>query len=208
MDGEIATIGQKVDAESVRVEIDGVPLPLRQGLVYYLMYKPVGMISTTDDPQGRPAVVDIVPPEPRVFPVGRLDADSEGLLLLTNDGDLTNRITHPSFGVTKTYIAKVRGKPGRKALGRLTAGIDLDDGPARAVSASLLDSSGSAALIEVVMGEGRKREVRRMFDAIGYEVEELVRISIGPLRDQRLQPGSWRRLSVDEVRSLYEASVP
>ena len=208
VDGAIATIGQKIDPEVAQVEIDGVPLPLKPDLIYYLMYKEKGVISTADDPQGRPTVVDQVPPEPRVFPVGRLDADSEGLLLLTNDGDLTNRLSHPSFGVTKTYLAKVSGEPDTKALAALVAqGVELEDGLAKPVSATLIDSIGDVALVELVMGEGRNREVRRIFDAIGHPVNELVRTAIGPLRDQRLQPGTWRQLTIDEVRALYLASV-
>ncbi|MDH3471699.1 MAG: rRNA pseudouridine synthase, partial [Acidimicrobiia bacterium] len=191
VDGAIATIGQKIDPEVAQVEIDGVPLPLKPDLIYYLMYKEKGVISTADDPQGRPTVVDQVPPEPRVFPVGRLDADSEGLLLLTNDGDLTNRLSHPSFGVTKTYLAKVSGEPDTKALEALVAqGVELEDGLAKPVSATLIDSIGDVALVELVMGEGRNREVRRIFDAIGHPVNELVRTAIGPLRDQRVQPGT------------------
>jgi len=208
VDGAIATIGQKIDPEVAQVEIDGVPLPLKPDLIYYLMYKEKGVISTADDPQGRPTVVDQVPPEPRVFPVGRLDADSEGLLLLTNDGDLTNRLSHPSFGVTKTYLAKVSGEPDTKALAALVAqGVELEDGLAKPVSATLIDSIGDVALVELVMGEGRNREVRRIFDAIGHPVNELVRTAIGPLRDQRLQPGTWRQLTIDEVRALYLASA-
>ena len=207
VDGVTATIGHKINPEVAKVEIDGVPLPLRPDLVYYLIYKETGVISTADDPQGRTTVVDLVPPEPRVFPVGRLDLDSEGLLLLTNDGDLTNRLTHPSFGVTKTYLAKVSGHPAPTLGTLVTQGVELEDGLAKAVSASLVDESGDVALVEVVMGEGRNREVRRMFDAIGHPVLELVRTAIGPLRDQRLKPGTWRQLEVDEVRSLYEASV-
>ena len=208
VDGVTATIGQKIDPEVARVEIDGVPLPLQPDLVYYLMYKEKGTISTADDPQGRPTVLDDVPGEPRVFPVGRLDADSEGLLLLTNDGDLTNRLTHPSFGVTKTYMAKVSGVPHDKQLALLvTEGVELEDGLAKAVHATLVDSSGDVALVELVMAEGRNREVRRIFDTLGCPVRELVRTAIGPLRDQRLRPGTWRQLGVDEVRSLYEASI-
>jgi len=208
VDGVTATIGQKIDPEVARVEIDGVPLPLQPDLVYYLMYKEKGTISTADDPQGRPTVLDDVPGEPRVFPVGRLDADSEGLLLLTNDGDLTNRLTHPSFGVTKTYMAKVSGVPHDKQLALLvTEGVELEDGLAKAVHATLVDSSGDVALVELVMAEGRNREVRRIFDTLGCPVRELVRTAIGPLRDQRLRPGTWRQLAVDEVRSLYEASI-
>lgn len=206
VDGETASIGQKVDPETARVTIDGLPLPTRPGLAYYLLFKPRGVISTASDPEGRPIVTDLVPAEPRVYPVGRLDSDSEGLLVLTNDGDLTNRLTHPRFGVEKTYTARVEGRPQAAALTRLEAGVELGDGPARAISAREIDAHGGEALIEVVMGEGRKREVRRMMAAIGHPVTGLVRTRIGPVVDRELQPGQWRHLEIEEVRALYSAS--
>ena len=178
-------------------------MPMRPGLVYYLLYKPVGVVSTASDPQGRPTVVDLVPGDPRVVPVGRLDADSEGLLVLSNDGDFINRVTHPSFGITKTYLARVAGSPGPKALKRLTSGVDLEDGPAAALSAKLVDTSGGESLIEVVMGEGRNREVRRLLAAVGHPVTALVRTAIGAVSDQHLEPGSWRPLTLSEVRHLF-----
>jgi len=192
--------------ETSRVEVDGVPLPVAPGLAYYLAYKPVGVISTADDPQGRPTVVDLVPVFPRVYPVGRLDADSEGLLLLTNDGDLANLVTHPRYGVVKTYLALVDGVPTSEALRRLVRGVVLDDGVATVRSARLVDAQGGRGLVEVVMGEGRKRELRRMLIAVGHEVSELVRTSIGPLRDASLRPGTWRCLTIAEVRALYAAA--
>jgi len=206
VDGAPARIGQTVDPDTARVEIDGVPLPVAPGLVHILLYKPVGVVSTADDPQGRPTVVDLVANERRLYPVGRLDSDSEGLIILTNDGDLTNRLTHPRYGVERTYAALVDGVPTAADLRRLVDGVDLDDGPARAVRARRLARHGESAMIEVVMIEGRKREVRRMLDAVGHPVRRLVRTGIGPIRDGRLQPGRWRPLSVAEVRALYEAS--
>ena len=206
VNGAVAGVGQKVDPDSDSVEIDGIPLPVKPGLVHYLVYKPPGVISSAADPQGRPVVTGLVPPEPRVFPVGRLDEGSEGLLIVTNDGELTNRLTHPRFGVEKTYKVLVAGLPTAAALRRLTEGVELDDGPARAVRAKVLDRHGDQALVEVVMGEGRKREVRRMCAAVGHPVERLVRTAIGPLRDAQLRPGKWRPLAIEEVRSLYEAA--
>lgn len=182
-------------------------LPIKPDLVHYLLYKPVGVVSTTDDPQGRETVTSLVPNETRVYPVGRLDADSEGLLLVTNDGALTERVTHPRYGVEKTYLVEVDGSIGAKALSRLTAGVDLDDGPARAVGARVVEEGRSRSLVEVTMTEGRKREVRRMFDVIGHPVRRLVREAIGPIRDRQLKPGEWRHLSVVEVRSLYAAAT-
>lgn len=206
VDGEPAHLGQKIDPERARVEVDGTPLPVAPDLVYYLLNKPAGVISTVDDPGGRPAVVDLVPSDVRVYPVGRLDADSEGLLLLTNDGDLTHLLTHPRHEVPKTYLARVAGSPGSRAVRRLERGVDLEDGPARAWRARVVDRGRHETLVEVVMGEGRKREVRRMFDALGHPVRRLVRTAIGPLRDPDLGPGEWRRLTSEEVRSLYRAA--
>ena len=203
VDGQPAHLGQKVDPETAQVMLDGVPLPVRPGLVYYLLYKPAGVVSTAADPHERPTVVELVPGSTRVFPVGRLDADTEGLLILTNDGDLAARVTHPRHGIDKTYLARVQGNPGRAALRALTTGVELEDGPARARRARLVARRGGEALVEVVMGEGRKREVRRLLAAVGHPVLALVRTAIGPIRDPALAPGAWRELTMDEVRSLY-----
>ncbi len=207
VDGEPAHLGQKVDPAIARVEIDGVPLPIAPDLAYYAVYKPVGTVSTADDPQGRPTIVELVPEGPRVYPAGRLDADSEGLMVLTNDGDLTLRITHPSFGIHKTYVVLVGGVVEPMTIRRLTNGVDLDDGRAAAVAARIVDRSRDTSLVEVTMGEGRKRIVRRMFDAIGHPVQRLVRTSIGPLRDTSLSPGQCRPLTIEEIRALYQAGV-
>jgi len=203
VDGRPAHLGQKVNPQTARVEVDGIPLPVRPGLVYYLLYKPAGVVSTAADPQGRPTVVELVPRSTRVFPVGRLDADTEGLLILTNDGDLAARVTHPRHGVGKTYVARVRGSPGRVALRSLVTGVDLEDGPACARQARVVARQGGEALVELVMGEGRKREVRRLLAAVGHPVLALVRTAIGPVRDTTLAPGAWRELTMEEIRSLY-----
>lgn len=206
LNGRKAVLGDRGDAKDAVIAIDGVPLPVRPDLVYVLLYKPHGVISTASDPQRRQTVVDLVPIETRLYPVGRLDAESEGLLIMTNDGTLTHLVTHPSNEVTKTYVARVDGNPGSAALGALVDGVVLDDGVARARSARTLDTYKSEALVELVMTEGRKREVRRMFAAVGHPVRNLVRIAIGPLRDNQLQPGAWRHLTLEEVRSLYAAA--
>ena len=182
-------------------------MPIKPDLVYYLLYKPVGVVSTTDDPQGRQTVIDLVPAGTRVYPVGRLDSDSEGLLLLTNDGALTERVTHPRYGIEKTYLVEIDGSIGAKALSRLTSGVELDDGPARAVGARVVEAGRFRSLVQVTMTEGRKREVRRMFEAVGHRVRRLVREAIGPITDRRLKPGEWRDLSLAEVRSLYAAAT-
>ena len=196
-------MGQKIDPSAQRVQIDGLPLPLAPDLAAYLLYKPVGTVSSADDPQGRPTVVELVPAGIRVFPAGRLDADSEGLMVLTNDGDLTLRLTHPRFGVHKTYVVLVAGTVEPNVLRRLSERVDLDDGPAAAISARLLDQSDGRALVEITMGEGRNRIVRRMFDAVGHPVERLVRTAIGPIRDGSLKAGDHRTLTIEEIRAVY-----
>jgi 23S rRNA pseudouridine2605 synthase len=203
IEGRRAVLGDRVDPSHQRVEVDGVPLPLAPEHVTYLLYKPVGVISTAQDPEGRPTVLDLVPPSPRVVPVGRLDADSEGLLLLSNDGELVQRVTHPRFGITKTYLAEVAGRPGHRALQRLLEGVELEDGPARAERVSLEATLGARSLVEIVLTEGRNREVRRMLAAVGHPVKRLVRTAIGRLTDPHLRPGRWRRLSPAEVADLY-----
>ncbi len=205
VDGELAHLGQKIDPETAAVEVDGIPLPVKPDQVYLLLNKPAGVVSTTDDPQGRTTVIDLVETDLRVYPVGRLDADSEGLMLLTNDGDLTERITHPRYGVTKTYLALVEGEPAAKTMRLLVEGIELDDGAAAARAARVVDRNGDAALVEIVMTEGRNREVRRMLEAAGHPVRRLMRTALGPITDRTIKPGEWRHLTIAEVRKLYAA---
>lgn len=206
VDGRVAEIGERVDPDTQKVAVDGKLIPVKPGLVTYLLYKPTGVVSTADDPQGRRIVTDLVPDEPRVYPVGRLDVDSEGLMLLTNDGDLANLVIHPRYGIPKTYTVMVEGGRG-DWVDQLVKGVQLDDGPAAALSARVLDSHGGRTLIEVVMGEGRKREVRRMCDALDRPVVRLVRTAIGPLVDPGLKSGSWRQLGHEEVARLYGAAT-
>ena len=203
VNGDVAVLGRRVDPDTDRVEVDGVPIGIRPDLVHYLLNKPVGVVSTASDTHDRPTVVSLVPDEPRVFPVGRLDADTEGLIIVTNDGDLTHRLTHPSFGVDKEYLAEVEGEPSRGALRRLREGIELDDGPTAPAQASLLAPN----LVRLVIHEGRNRQVRRMCAAVGHPVVRLVRTRIGPLVDRTLKPGEWRRLERDEVRALERATA-
>lgn len=205
VDGETAVIGQKIDPAASMVTIDDIRLPVRPGTVYYLLYKPVGVISTRVDDRGRETVTDLVPAEPAVYPVGRLDADSEGLLILTNDGDLTHHLTHPRFGVTKTYTVLTTGRLSAADARRLEEGVVLEDGPAAALSARIIDTSQQGTLLEMVMTEGRNREIRRMVAVLGEEVVRLARTAIGDLRDRDLAPGSWRPLDLSEVRRLFAA---
>ncbi len=208
VDGVRANIGDKADSATARIEIDGVLLPVRPDAVYYLVYKPVGVISTRSDEQNRPTVVEMVPSEPAVYPVGRLDADSEGLLILTNDGDLTHVVTHPRFGLTKTYTVLTTGTLTTRDMRKLEEGVALEDGPARALSAKVIAVGDQGTLIEMVMGEGRKREVRRMVGELGQDVKRLVRTAIGPIRDQKLKEGEWRNLTPDEVWRLCGSHTP
>jgi 23S rRNA pseudouridine2605 synthase len=205
VNGEVAVLGRRVDPEHDRVTLDGVTIPVRPGLVYYLLNKPPKVVTTAHDPEGRPTVVDLVPAEPRVFPVGRLDWDTEGVVLLTNDGPLAHGLTHPSHGVPKHYLAEVSGVPGRAALRRLREGVDLDDGRTAPARARLAQTTPTGAALEIVIHEGRNRQVRRMCEAVGHPVRRLVRTRFGPLRDQRLAPGQWRRLTQTEIRALYAA---
>ncbi len=207
IDGDEAVLGDRADIHTQRVAVDGVAVRVPETTTVYLLNKPAGVVTTADDPQGRPKVVDLVPPEPRVFAVGRLDRDTEGLLLLTNDGDLAQAVAHPSHELEKTYVATVKGQVGDKALRRLRKGVELDDGPARAVSARVLAASASTALVEIKITMGRKRVVRRMLAAVGAPVERLVRTAIGPLRDPGLEPGDWRILSTTEIAKLERAAT-
>jgi len=172
--------------------------------VHYLLNKPAGVVTTASDPHGRPTVVAMVPPEPRVFPVGRLDADTEGLLLLTNDGELTNRLTHPSYGVEKEYLAVVEGAPTAAAVRRLREGVELDDGVTAPAKVAVVEPN----VLRLTIHEGRNRQVRRMCEAVGHPVLRLVRTRIGPLAERSLAPGEWRALTLNEVRALGSAAVP
>jgi 23S rRNA pseudouridine2605 synthase len=205
VDGETAVLGRRVDPSSARVEVDGVLVPVAPDLVYYLLNKPAGVITTADDPQGRPTVLGLVPREPRVYSVGRLDLDTEGLLILTNDGALAQLLAHPSNGVAKEYVAEVEGgtpRPG--ALRALRRGVELDDGLTAAADVGVL----APGVLRLVIHEGRNRQVRRMCEAVGHPVRRLVRTRIGPVRDTELAPGHWRALKPGEVRSLAAASSP
>lgn len=202
VDGMTARLGQRALAGRDQVMVDGEPVGLAPGLVYYLLHKPAGVITTASDPEGRPSVVDLVPAHPRVFPVGRLDAATEGLLVLTNDGDLAQHLTHPSFGVDKEYLARVEGAPSRGVLRRLRQGVELEDGVTAPARVALV----APHTLRIVLHEGRNRQVRRMCEAVGHPVRRLVRTRIGPVMDRTLSPSVWRFLSQDEVRALGRAA--
>jgi 23S rRNA pseudouridine2605 synthase len=207
VNGKRAELGMRVDPNADEVLVRGVRAPVSTEHVYWALHKPTGVVTTANDPQGRTKVVDLVPREPRVFPVGRLDIDTSGLLFLTNDGDFANRIAHPRYGVPKTYVVEVGRSVGTSLAKKLVRGIELDDGPARAESAKVQATSGGRSLVELVVHEGRNRLVRRMFDAAGVEVTSLVRTAIGPVRLGRLKAGGWRTLRANEVRELLSVSA-
>jgi len=202
VNGAIAEPGRRVDPSADEVAVDGVPVPVAPDLVYYLLNKPSGVVTTASDPQGRPTVLDLVPASPRVFPVGRLDFDTEGLIVLTNDGALAHRLAHPSHGVPKEYLAEVDGTPAPASLRRLREGVELDDGP----SAPAVVGQVAPNALRIVIHEGRNRQVRRMLEAVGHPARRLVRTRIGPVADPALRPGRWRPLRTDEVRALYAQS--
>ncbi len=206
VDGRVAELGDKVSPTSAVIYVDGERVVADAGLVYLAMNKPRGVVSTMADERGRAALTDLLGNVPqRVFHVGRLDADSEGLLLLTNDGSLAHRLAHPSFGVAKTYLAEVEG-PVRRGVGReLLAGVELDDGPARADSFRVVDSVPGRVLVEVVVHEGRKHFVRRLLAEVGHPVGRLVRTAIGPIKLGDLKPGRTRRLNRGEIAALFRA---
>ena len=199
VNGEVAVLGRRVDVLVDKVTVDGEPIGVRDDLVYYLVNKPVGVVTTASDPEGRRTIVDLVPSEPRVFPVGRLDVETEGLIVLTNDGDFAQSIAHPSQGVDKEYLAHVdNGRVSPAGLRRLRDGVELEDG----VTSPAKVSQPEAGVLRLTIHEGRNRQVRRMCEAIGHPVTRLVRTRIGPIVDRDLAPGDWRELHLDEVRAL------
>ena len=200
VNGRVAELGDRVGPED-ELAVDGAVLSTMPDAVTYLLNKPAGVVTTASDPQGRPTVVELVPGDVRVFPVGRLDRDTEGLLLLTNDGGLAHRLTHPSYGIEKEYLAEVDGTPSRAALRRLREGVELDDGPTAPAKVSLVQPGA----IRLTIHEGRNRQVRRMCEAVGHPVRRLIRVRIGPLAGPRLAPGEYRLLTGNEVLELQRA---
>ncbi len=201
VNGNIATTGSRVNAQSDIICIDGQRIPVDPSLTYYLLNKERGIISSASDPYGRPTVVSCVPSNIRLFPVGRLDVDSEGLILLTNDGFLTHRLTHPSYGIEKEYLVQVEGTLSRTDSTKLKNGIELEDGTAYAIHVRIFSPNS----MTITVTEGRNRLVRRMCEAIGHPVTRLIRIRIGPLADRSLSPGHSRLLTGKEILALYDA---
>ena len=200
--------GTQVEPERDRIEVRGRGLPPAAELRYYVLHKPVGVISTLHDPEGRRTVRDLLPPGARLFPVGRLDADTSGLLVLTNDGELAHRLMHPRYGVDKSYRVRVASPPGPGQLRRLASGVEFEPGvvsaPARV---RLVDSRPDRAMLALTIHEGRYRQVRRMCEAVGLTVVSLHRSAYGPLHLGALARGLWRELSADEVARLGAAAA-
>lgn len=206
VDGEVVTkLGTTVDPANQKVRVDGVQLK-KQKLVYYAVNKPVGVVTTNRDPQGRPRVIDLVPPDERVFPVGRLDRSSEGLILLTNDGELAQRLTHPKFGVRKVYRVTVAGKVDPQTMKQMRQGIYIAEGLVRVDGAKLLKTRSRATEMEIVLREGKNREIRRILARLGHKVQRLRRIAVGPLRLGEVPAGAHRRLTRQEVEKLWDAT--
>jgi 23S rRNA pseudouridine2605 synthase len=200
--------GRRVDPETAVIEVDGQRVVTRTGLLHLALNKPRGVLSTMSDDQGRPTVADLLTefgPQAGLFHVGRLDAESEGLLLVTNNGDLAHRLTHPSFGVPKTYQVEVNGPVRKETLRWLRMGVQLSDGPVRADNIRIIDQAGSRVLIELVLHEGRNRVVRRLMDEVGHPVQRLLRTEFGAVHLGNLRSGRARHLTRFEVGALHSA---
>lgn len=208
VDGQVAReLGTRVDPSKQRIAVDGQSIRPER-LVYFAVSKPKGYVSTNSDPSGRPRVVDLLPEIPeRVFTVGRLDEASVGLMILTNDGELANKLAHPRFGVEKLYRCVVAGHPTPEVLDKLIEGVWLADGKARARRVKIVGKQGDAAVLEMVLAEGKNREVRRMLAKLGHKVMSLTRVAVGPITLRGLRPGEWRPLSPPEIEDLRRAAA-
>jgi len=202
----VTELGTRVEPSQQEIRLDGVPLA-RSKHVYYAVHKPPGVVATNRDPSGRPRVVDLVPPgSARLFAIGRLDLSSQGLILVTNDGELANRLTHPRYGVSKTYRVLVAGRPTPEILARLRRGVHLAEGVARAEEIYVRSHHKESTVLEMVLREGRNREIRRLLARVGHKVLRLTRIAVGPVRLGALPPGASRRLTRAEIEALRRAA--
>lgn len=206
VDGDVAELGSRVDPRKARIAVNGSPVPAHPELRHYALNKPRGVTSTLSDRHAARTLDEFLPEGPRLFPVGRLDRDSEGLLLLTNDGELANRLLHPRYGVEREYLVEVSGTPPRSVARRLEDGVQLEDGIARAVRAARVQVGRDRAALAIVMVEGRNREVRRMVAILGYPVRRLVRVRIDGVRLESLPPGAVRPLTSEELRTLHSTT--
>jgi 23S rRNA pseudouridine2605 synthase len=205
IDGRVVTDPARDVGEDTTVEVDGSRVA-PEALEYHLVHKPAGVVSTAHDPEGRPKVTELVESEARLYPVGRLDVDSTGLVLLTNDGALANRLMHPRYEVPRTYRARVAGTPSKQALHDLRKGVELEDGRTSPARAEVLTRAGRESELELTIHEGRNRIVRRMCEAVGHPVKALQRVSFGPVTLGRLRPGDSRKLRPHEVDALRRAA--
>ena len=206
INGRMATLGDRLDPAVDQVRVDGSKVNVNPELRTFALHKPRGVTTTMRDPHAERDLSGFVPKGVHVFPVGRLDRDTEGLLLLTNDGSLAHRLTHPRYAIEKEYLAEVGRPPSHRQLARLRRGVELDDGPARAVDARSAGGAVGRGGVRLVMVEGRKREVRRMLDAVELPVRRLVRVRVGPIRLGRMRPGDVRELEPEETRALFRAT--
>lgn len=204
----VTRLGTTADPRHDRILVDGKPLVFSAAPLYFLLHKPVGVVCTLKDPQGRLTVRDLLPAvRERIFPVGRLDYDSAGLLLLTNDGDLTERLLHPRYQLPRTYHVKISGSPTTEALNRLRAGVELEDGTRTGTTqVGVLRRNERKTWLEITLQEGKNREVRRMCEAVGHRAEKLIRVRFGPLLLTNLEIGAYRPLTPDEVQALQQAA--
>ena len=202
VDREIVTeLGVRVDPDTQEIRVDGTAIKIRRR-AYYLLNKPPGVVSTNSDPEGRPRVIDLIKSEDRLFPVGRLDRSSEGLILVTNDGDLANKLAHPRFGIHKTYLATVQGRPTAEQLQQLRDGVYFSDGKAKVVSVEIKKKLRDQTILEIVLDEGRNREIRRMLARVGHKVYQLKRIAIGCIHLDDTPSGAYRPLTRREIEGL------
>jgi 23S rRNA pseudouridine2605 synthase len=206
INGRVATLGDRLDPATDQVRVDGSKVNVNPELRTFALHKPRGVTTTMRDPHAERDLSGFLPKGVRVFPVGRLDRDTEGLLLLTNDGSLAHRLTHPRYAIEKEYLAEVDGPPSQRQLAALRRGVELDDGTARAVDARSAGGAAGRGGVRLVMVEGRKREVRRMLDAVELPVRRLVRVRVGPIRLGKLRPGDVRELEPEDVRALFRAT--
>jgi 23S rRNA pseudouridine2605 synthase len=206
INGRAATLGDRLDPTVDQVRVDGSKVNVNPELRTFALHKPRGVTTTMRDPHAERDLSGFLPKGVHVFPVGRLDRDTEGLLLLTNDGSLAHRLTHPRYAIEKEYLAEVNRPPSSRQLARLRRGVELDDGTARAVDARSAGGAAGRGGVRLVMIEGRKREVRRMLDAVQLPVRRLVRVRVGPIRLGTLRPGDVRELEPEDVRALFRAT--
>lgn len=207
VDGQAVTeLGTRVHAASQEIRVDGEPLP-RPKLAYFAVHKPTGVVSTANDPSGRPRVIDLLPPSlGRLYNVGRLDMASEGLILVTNDGEMANRLTHPRHGVEKTYHVQVAGHPDAEVLQQLRKGVYFAEGKAQVVRVKIKGRRKQSTVLEIVLDEGRNREIRRMLAKVGHKVQKLIRVAVGPVRLGEMPAGAYRKLTPQELKDLRQAT--